>query len=638
MQPNGRRNSGLKVCAVIPAYNESKTIGKVIQETRSYVDTVFVADDGSTDNTLKIARQNGAEVIRHQINQGMGAALQSGYNAAINRGFDIVVQLDGDGQHYPKHIPEMLDIIKDCDIVVGSRFLNRSHRQYPFIRRIGISFFTSVVNLLGGIRITDVTSGYRMFRTQSLNRITPLSARHWAVQQTLEAAKKGLKIKEISAEMPLRSTGHSQFSLRAYALYPLRMLWVILKVMLSSEKNLKLNKKSRRKDKTTNLSKICVVRQPSPKPDTHVHTLSLLKMLEPLAEKIYLITGNFPEEAISDKKFHIINVDSKGYYRKKVLELARPDAIIQLILTDMKFSYRLLKVSRNVDAVIFFVAMTFPLTMLLAKLLRKKVIFIVTGSARRSAEKVPMRDLFGIGEFIVPRIVGAIERMNYFLSDKIVVELEGTIQWLGIEKYKRKVSVGRFLIDTDLFKIERPYEARENVVGYIGSFIHSKGVMNLSKAIPLILESRQDVRFIIGGGGHLFHKIEREIKKNGLADKVTLLGWIPHEDVQHYLNQIKLLVMPSYTEGGVQAVALEAMACGTPVLTTPVGGIAELIKDEKNGFILEEDSPQWIAKRVLQALEHPKLDEIRENSYNLVIKEYSYEAVVKRYREILYSR
>ena len=233
MQPNGKRNSDVRVCAVIPAYNESETIGKVIQETRGYVDTVFVTDDGSTDNTAEVAQQSGAEVIRHQVNQGMGMALQSGYSAAINNDFDIIVQLDGDGQHDPRYIPEMLGIINDCDIVIGSRFLNQSHRQYPFVRRVGISFFTSVVNLLGGVKVTDVTSGYRMFRTRSLNRLAPLAIRHWAVQQTLESAKKGLKIKEISVEMPLRNTGSSQFSLRAYALYPFRMLWAVLKVMLS---------------------------------------------------------------------------------------------------------------------------------------------------------------------------------------------------------------------------------------------------------------------------------------------------------------------------------------------------------------------------------------------------------------------
>lgn len=232
MQQNDRRNKRIKVCAVIPAYNESKTIGKIIREATRCVDTVLVVDDGSIDNTAEIARQNGAEVIRYRVNRGMGAALQSGYSAAISRTFDIIVQLDGDGQHNPKYIPEMLAIIDDCDLVIGSRFLNHSHQEYSFVRRIGISFFTSIVNLLGRIKITDVTSGYRAFRIQSLKRMSHLSARHWAVGQTLEAGKKGLKIKEISVEMPLRGAGSSQFSLRTYALYPFRMVWIILKAML----------------------------------------------------------------------------------------------------------------------------------------------------------------------------------------------------------------------------------------------------------------------------------------------------------------------------------------------------------------------------------------------------------------------
>ncbi len=635
--PADQRSNRLKICAVIPAYNEAPTVGAVVQETREYVDTVFVVDDGSSDDTAEIARQSGAEVIRHQANHGMGEALWTGYQAAISRGFDIAVQLDGDQQHDPRYIAEMLAVIKDCDIVIGSRFLNQSHRQYPLVRRIGIAFFTSLVNMLGRLRITDVTSGYRMFKVSSLQQMAPCLYRHWAVAQTLEAGRKGLKIKEVSVEMPLRRTGRSQFTLAVYALYSLKVLWIILKVMLSRERGGRLQKRSQADVGSAGLMKICVVRQPSPKPETHVHTLSLLRVLQPLAEKIYLITGNFPEEAIPDSKLQIINVGSRGYYRSKVLELAKPVAIIQVLLTDLEFAYRLLRLSRKINVVIFFVAMTFPLTMLLSKLLGKRVIFIVTGSARRSAEKVPMKDPLGIGSWVVPRLVGLLESMNFLLANKIVVELEDAIRWLGIARYRHKIAIGRFLIDTDLFRIERPYEARENIIGYLGSSIEAKGVVNLSQAIPAVLETRQDLKFLLGGGGPLFTEIATELKKNGLADKVTLLEWIPHEQVKDYLNQLRLLVMPSYTEGGVQAVALEAMACGTPVLTTAVGGITELVKDGENGFILENASSEHIAQRIVRALEHPRLNEIREKARQLVRDEYSYEAVVKRYREILYG-
>jgi glycosyltransferase involved in cell wall biosynthesis len=226
------RGNSIKVCAVIPAYNEDKTIGKVIRETRKYVDTVFVVDDGSTDKTAEKARENGAEVVQHEHNQGIGRAQQSGYEAAFSCRFDYIVQLDGDGQHNPEHIPEMLDMASSCDMVIASRFLNHSYKKYPLVRRLGISFFAVAINLLTGTAIKDVTSGYRVYRTESLKKLGRLSKRHWAIEQTLEAAKKGFSIKEASVKMPVRNTGRTQFSLATYILYPPKMIYHITKVML----------------------------------------------------------------------------------------------------------------------------------------------------------------------------------------------------------------------------------------------------------------------------------------------------------------------------------------------------------------------------------------------------------------------
>jgi len=222
----------MKISPIIPAYNEGETIDKIIQETNQHVDTLFVVDDGSTDSTAKVAEQNGVEVIRHSVNLGTGAAQQAGYAAAISEGFDYIVQIDADAQHNPKYIPEMLSIAQSCDIVIASRFLNKSHQNYPFVRRLGISFFTFVVKLLVGVNITDVTCGYRVYKAESLRKLGRLSSRHWAVEQTLEAGKRGFNIKEISIEMPVRNMGKSQFSLVRYALYPFRMIPIIIKVML----------------------------------------------------------------------------------------------------------------------------------------------------------------------------------------------------------------------------------------------------------------------------------------------------------------------------------------------------------------------------------------------------------------------
>lgn len=222
----------MKVCAVIPAYNEAATIGNIIQETKKYVDKVFIVDDASADNTAEVARESGAEVIRHNINRGIGAAQRTGYTVAMSDGFDYIVQLDADGQHDPKYIPILLEAAQDCDMIVGSRYLNESYKQYHFVRRAGISFFTFVVNTLTPTDITDVTSGYRVYKVESLKKLCRISDRHWAVEQTLEAAKKGMKIKEVSIEMPVRNSGTSQLNLMRFASYPFRMIDTVLKVIL----------------------------------------------------------------------------------------------------------------------------------------------------------------------------------------------------------------------------------------------------------------------------------------------------------------------------------------------------------------------------------------------------------------------
>lgn len=227
-----RPGVGVNVCAIIPAYNESRTIADIIRRTRLYVPKIFVIDDCSTDDTGEIARRCGAEVIRHAVNGGPGAALRSGLQAAKSAGYDFVVQVDADGQHDPKYIPRMLELARECDMVIASRFLNGSYRQYPFVRRLGVTFFSMAVRTATGQSITDVTSGFRVYRVETISRLTDLPDRHWAVAQTMEAAKKGLRIREISAEMPVRREGKSQFSLVRYALYPFRMIPVMVKYAL----------------------------------------------------------------------------------------------------------------------------------------------------------------------------------------------------------------------------------------------------------------------------------------------------------------------------------------------------------------------------------------------------------------------
>lgn len=219
--------------AIIPAYNESDSIASIVSETRQYVDQVVVIDDSSTDDTREVAESVADGVVTHPKNMGVGGAVHTGYQVAIAEDYDVVIQIDGDGQHDPSYIPEMMDSLREesADMVIGSRWLNESHKEYSFVRRAGVSFFTSEVNLLGGLDITDVTSGFRAYDVDMLADLGRPENSHWALEQTLEAARKDYSIEEISVPMPPETEG-SQFTVETFLKYPPRMALTSLKVIL----------------------------------------------------------------------------------------------------------------------------------------------------------------------------------------------------------------------------------------------------------------------------------------------------------------------------------------------------------------------------------------------------------------------
>lgn len=219
--------------AIVPAYNEADTVADVVIETKEYVDKVVVIDDDSDDETAKRAKEAADGVVSHTKNTGVGGAVHTGYLVGIREQFDVVIQIDGDGQHDPSDIPKILSRMAedDADMVIGSRWLNDSYKQYSLVRRAGIRFFTWEVNTLSGLTITDVTSGFRGYKTKLLEALSRPENSHWALEQTLEASRKGFKIAEVSTPMPPETDG-SQFDLGTFLKYPPRMLKTTLKVLL----------------------------------------------------------------------------------------------------------------------------------------------------------------------------------------------------------------------------------------------------------------------------------------------------------------------------------------------------------------------------------------------------------------------
>jgi len=159
----------MRTLILIPAFNEGKRLAGVIGSIRSAMPgtPVLVVNDGSRDNTAAAARHAGAILVSHPFNMGYGAAIQTGYKYARDNGYDILVQLDADGQHDPSCIPALLEPILAgrADIAIGSRFLGNSYRP-PLARRAGMSLFRGIVSLVTGMKVTDTTSGFQAFNSK----------------------------------------------------------------------------------------------------------------------------------------------------------------------------------------------------------------------------------------------------------------------------------------------------------------------------------------------------------------------------------------------------------------------------------------------------------------------------------------
>lgn len=186
------------ITAIIPAYNEEKSIGSIILATQKYVNEVIVVDDGSQDQTREIAELAGARVISHPQNRGKGAALKTGFEQVKDT--DIIVTLDGDGQHQPQDIPRLVDpIIRgEADIVNGSRYLDNKDNETPVYRRLGQTVLDKATYLNTGMNITDSQSGFRAFATYTLPAFRFNNEGFYIESEMLiDASNYGSRVKEV---------------------------------------------------------------------------------------------------------------------------------------------------------------------------------------------------------------------------------------------------------------------------------------------------------------------------------------------------------------------------------------------------------------------------------------------------------
>lgn len=352
--------------------------------------------------------------------------------------------------------------------------------------------------------------------------------------------------------------------------------------------------------------------------------LNLIDIVYTLFDEVNLITGDIESTFfMKNKKIHTYQVvKNRTFTNTQFTRRA-----INNIWTQLSISYKLMSITKNVDLWIFFIGGDYLIIpMLIAKLLRKRVVIASAGSGVKSLrfQKDPYT-----------RVVSFLQNINYYLTDGIILYSEKIIEEEGLQKYQNKIYIAHeHFIDFNKFKIKKKFEERNNIVGYIGRLSEEKGVLNFIKAIPEILKRKSNLEFLIVGDGQLRDEIEKYLENENLNDKINLKKWIPHNELPNHMNELKLIVLPSYTEG-LPNIMLEAMACSTPVLATSVGAIPDIIKDGETGFIMKNNSIECITENIIRVLNHTDLEKISENGRKLIENEFTFNKAVEGYRKIL---
>jgi glycosyltransferase involved in cell wall biosynthesis len=284
----------------------------------------------------------------------------------------------------------------------------------------------------------------------------------------------------------------------------------------------------------------------------------------------------------------------------------------------------IIRLKDEFDACLIFMEGCIFVPVLISKLLHKRTIILL-----------PSNIISHLSNSFVNSVRKLLSKITLIIVDTLVVYSPSLIVQWDLEPYCYKIHIAHeHFLDFNVFTVTVPLPDRPHLIGYIGRLSAEKGVYHFAQALPAILNDRQDLRVLIGGEGQLREMIVASLQEEGVTACVDLPGWISHDDLPKYLNQLRLLVLPSYTEG-LPNIMLEAMACGTPVLATPVGAIPDVIIDGKTGFIMVNNSPECIEENVIRALNSPDLEQIAEAGRQFVKKNFTFEKTMEGWRRVL---
>ena len=304
------------------------------------------------------------------------------------------------------------------------------------------------------------------------------------------------------------------------------------------------------------------------------------------------------------------------------------------VFQDLMLSVKVLSCcKKEAINILFLFQVYYPLSLIMSKLLNLKAIVFIGGSD------------FHWSYLEHPSTMGRvlayanlpIQKICHEFADGLITLSENMVEIIGLQKYDYKTWFALPRLDKEFFRefrISKDYENRSLVLGFVGSLCRRKGVLNFVKAIPLITKIREDCRFLLVGGGPLLEIVRNQRDELGMSESVEIPGFVDYTALKNHYNEMKLSILPAYAEG-IPSTIFEAMACGTPVLATPVGSIADVIKDGQTGFLLQSTDPRYIADRITRLLDNPKLlKTVSESAYEYVRENLREEKVLESWRRI----
>jgi glycosyltransferase involved in cell wall biosynthesis len=357
------------------------------------------------------------------------------------------------------------------------------------------------------------------------------------------------------------------------------------------------------------------------------HLMKKLKIGEKLFSKIIIMhEGRYPIN-IKNGKVEVICTNVPNVGAKAPLPLR---AIGHMIQEFKKYKIILRHVKEN--DIVFFLGIYQPISLLSVKL--RGGFSIAFGGGFDITRSVNQNKFFNVLYFFF-RWSFQISMLKHF--DRIILESPSVKDFFNLQKLNKKILYAHLFIP-DIFALMNPFNKRDIDLAFIGAFSKEKGIIEFLKACNILKNRNVAVRrVIIYGDGVLRDHVVQYIQKNNLSTIIELQNFIDPLDMPKILNKIKLLVMPSYSEG-LPNTLLEAMACGTPVLATPVGGIPDVVKEGETGFLLKSNNPEHIAERITELLSNPGLlEKVGIIASNYVRKNFNYEKALETWRKILMS-